>query len=249
LHGGSPKNAVHVLESLQRKGALEHFEKQLHAPNRLRRSTKLPGERLFIERFGRAAVRTCAGFLRVRHPASRAMAKETGGLRGRVGRRFDTTENQFLRPDAESIAVFELGRLFDPMTIELHAVSTVQVVKHGAIAIEDDASMMTRDQRVFDRHVAIGASAKDRGSPREVELLKQKPQTVPGQLTCFSRAKKLRVETASWIQPTRRSLTPEYIVRQLVRHSHRRVFFSGLSKRSIPLRSSLGRGVLPLNRP
>ena len=70
------------------------------------------------------------------------MPEEARGLRGGVRRRLDTAEDELLRTDAQSIAVFQLGRLLDPMAVQLHAVATVEIVEDRAIAIEDDARVM-----------------------------------------------------------------------------------------------------------
>jgi hypothetical protein len=80
-----------------------------------------------------------------------------------------------LRADAEPVAVLQLDGILHGSAVDLHAVAAVQIIDDRAIALEDDACMMPRDEGVLDRHVAIGASPEDGRPAGEVELLKQKP--------------------------------------------------------------------------
>jgi hypothetical protein len=161
----------HVLEAAEHERPLEHFQEELDAPDRLRRGAELAAQRLFVERFGRPAGRTGAGFLRIGHSAARAVPQKTCRLRRSVRRRFDAAEHELLGADAQAVAVAELRGLANRLAVDLHAVTAVEIEEDRVVTVEHDASMVTRHERIFDRHVTIRAPAEDRSPAREIELL------------------------------------------------------------------------------
>jgi len=85
-------------------------------------------------------------------------------------------KDELLAAHAQTIAVRERSQCLDGHAVQVHAISTSQVLHDRTIGPNDDPRMTPGDQWIVDRHVAVDSAADDRGPEREVDLVEEESQ-------------------------------------------------------------------------
>lgn len=93
------------------------------------------------------------------------------------------------RSDSDAVAFLQGYGLAHGLPIDARSIAAPEVFEDGFAALDSQAGMATRDERVVERDEAIRASADERLSRRKVELSQLKPQPMT-QDPCFLRGRR-----------------------------------------------------------
>ena len=167
--GGPPHQALGVGGALERKGSLDHLDKELERPALTIRAGAAEG--LLLGGVGGAAVGAAPKLLGVRGLAASAVAEEAGALGEHVGGGGHPAEDQLLGADTDAIAVGETDVVLDGSVIDPEPVAAPEVLEECVLPLEHDLGVLAGDERIFDGDVAIRATAEDRLAWMDVELL------------------------------------------------------------------------------
>jgi len=80
-------------------------------------------------------------------------------------------EHQLLRPDANSVSIFERRAADERPFIQLRPIATVQVLQRRLRSREVESNVSARQHRIIDRHVAHRAAAHDDFVAGQIDLL------------------------------------------------------------------------------
>ena len=81
------------------------------------------------------------------------------------------TEDELLRADANAIAVDEIGRPFDVVTVHTATISATDVFDDGVLIVHENSRMPARNGRIEDRDMAVVAAADEGLAGRKIEFL------------------------------------------------------------------------------
>jgi hypothetical protein len=108
------------------------------------------------------------------------MTDETRGTRTHVsperGRRCRGAEHQLLRANAHSFPVAQHVHALDACATHLDSIARPEIFDRGALTGDPDPSVLTRHQRILDRHLTGSTSANYRIALRQIDLLQQKTE-------------------------------------------------------------------------
>jgi hypothetical protein len=80
-------------------------------------------------------------------------------------------EHQLLRPDADSVSIFERGAAYEGPSVELSPIATVKVFQRRLRSGEVDSNVSARQHGIVDGHVTHRASAHDNFVAGQVDFL------------------------------------------------------------------------------
>ena len=110
--------------------------------------------------------------------ALRAMTDEASGARTEGRARWRArAKHHFLRTNANALPVTQDVHAVQRVAPYLHPIARPEVFDRGPLSSDANPRMLTRNQRVFDRHLASSTTTNDRIALRQIDLLKQETET------------------------------------------------------------------------
>ncbi len=92
----------------------------------------------------------------------------------------DHAHDELLRPNANPILIGERHDALRGLATDLDAVSRAEILDRDVVSIDDDASVLARNERVVDGNLAGGAASDDGDAGTQVNLLEQESKAVTG---------------------------------------------------------------------